>query len=58
MTADELKTIRAELGLTQHQMATRLAMTRPHYATLETGKNRIRPIVAMVIRDIHARQKR
>lgn len=52
MTPTELKALRAELGLTQAELAAHLRISRDAVAKLENGKNKMSKPVAELARQL------
>lgn len=54
MTPDELRRIRAELGLSQQQLAEEIGVTQAAVSLLESGDRKITPRTARQVRQLVA----
>lgn len=54
MTPDQLKAWRVRLGLTQAEGARQLGFHSNHFALMERGERKIRPIVEIACKQIEA----
>lgn len=58
MTPDQLRALRTKLNLTQSALAAKLSLTRDAIGSMETGRNKIRPVIVMAIEHLSCKRRK